>query len=160
VIDDDLRGVAIVLILLFAVMAIGIPYYSSRTVEPFSELGILGPNKQIADYPTSVATGENFTLYLYVGNHQGQAEYYQVYAKLGTQASVVSDNVSLAVAPLKTYGMVLLNNQTYLQPISLHLNQPGQNVRLVFELWIYQANSSSFVYDHRFNQIFLNVSSI
>ena len=69
-------------------------------------------------------------------------------------------NSMVPASTIATYGMVLLNNQTYLQPISLSLSQPGQNVRLVFELWLYQGNVSSFVYDHRFTQFWLNVSSI
>lgn len=156
--DDELRGVAIALVLLFALPPILVPYYSASS-QPFSELGLLGPTEQISGYPTSVAAGSNFTLYLYVGDHQGAAEYYRVYAKVGTASSVVNDNVSLAAAPIATYDMMLTSNQTYLSPVTLSLSSPGTNVRLVFELWLYETNSTSFVYDHRFTQLYLNVTS-
>ena len=157
-IDDQLKAAAVGVILLVAVLNLSSYYVANRTVEPFSELGILGPNQQIADYPSSVLTGQNFTLYLYVGNHEGQVEYYQVLAKLGNTSSVSNDNVSLSVQPIASYGMVLRNNQTYLQPITLSIPRPGTNVRLIFELWIYEANMTSFAYDHEQNQIYINVT--
>jgi len=157
-IDEQVMAVALVLLVVTGALAVGVPYFANRTVEPFSELGILGPNQKIADYPKSVAVGENFTLYLYVGNHEGRVLYYDVIAKVGTTSSVVNDNVSLNAQPIATWSTILQNNQTYVQPITLHLNGPGTNERLVFELWVYQTNSSSFIYDHRFNQLFLNVT--
>ena len=157
-IDDNLKAAAVGVIILVAVLNASSYYLANRTVEPFSELGILGPNQQIADYPTSVLTGQNFTLYLYVGNHEGQVEYYQVLAKLGNTSSVSNDNVSLSAPPIASYGMVLRDNQTYLQPITLSIPRPGTNVRLIFELWIYEGNTTSFVYDHRQNQLYINVT--
>jgi uncharacterized membrane protein len=158
-IDDQITAVAVGILLIIAVSNVSSYYLANRTVEPFSELGILGPNQKIADFPTTVFTGENFTLYLFVGNHEGHVTYYQVQAKLGNRSSAVNDNVSLSATPIASYGMVLLNNQTYLHPITLSMSKSGTNVRLVFELWIYQANVSSFAYYHRFNQLYLNVSS-
>ena len=77
-IDDNLQAAAVGVIVLIAVFNVSGYYFANRNVEPFSELGILGPNQKIADYPTSVLTGQNFTLYLYVGNHEGHVMYYQV----------------------------------------------------------------------------------
>ena len=156
--DDELRAVAIGLLLLVALPAVGLPYYNNNS-QPFSEIGLLGPTKQIANYPTTVLAGQNFTLYLYVGNHEGALEYYRVYAKLGTASSVVNENVSLNAQPIAVYDLILLNNQTSLSPVVMSLASTGTNVRLVFELWIYQTDSSSFVYDHRFTQLYLNVTS-
>lgn len=159
-IDEQLQAAAAGVIVLIAVFNVSGYYFANRNVEPFSELGILGPNQKIADYPTHVLTGQNFTLYLYVGNHEGQAMYYDVVAKLGDRSSVINENVSLASPPIASYGTVLLNNQTYLSPITLSLDHNGTNVRLVFELWVYQPNSSSFVYDHRFTQLWMNISGV
>ena len=157
-IDDQLTAAAVGVVLLIAVFNVSSFYLSDRTVEPFSELGILGPNQKIADYPTNVLAGQNFTLYLYVGNHEGRVMYYQVLAKLGNVSSVSNDNVSLSVPPIASFGMVLLDNQTYLKPITLSLLHSGTNIRLIFELWDYQANVTSFAYDHRQNQLFMNVT--
>lgn len=143
--------------MLIAVFNVSGYYLANRNVEPFSELGILGPNQKIADYPTSVLTGQNFSLYLYVGNHEGQVTYYQVQVKIGNQSNA-DINASLPVSPIETYSMVLLDNQTYLEPITLSLNHNGTNVRLVFELWVFQTNSSSFAFDNRVNDLYLNVT--
>ena len=156
-IDDDLKVAAVGVIVLIAVFNVSGYYLANRNVEPFSELGILGPNQKIADYPSSVLTGQNFTLYLYVGNHEGQVTYYQVLVKLGNQSNA-SINASLPVQPIASYSMVLLDNQTYLEPITLSLNHNGTNVRLVFELWVFETNSSSFAFDNRVNQLYLNVT--
>jgi uncharacterized membrane protein len=156
-IDEDLRVAAAGIILLIVVFNVSGYYLANRNVEPFSELGILGPGQKIADYPTSVFTGQNFTLYLYVGNHEGHVMYYQVLVKLGTRANA-DLNTSLPVPPIASYSMVLLDNQTYLEPVTLSLDHNGTDVRLVFELWVYATNSSSFVFDDRVNQLYLNVT--
>jgi uncharacterized membrane protein len=156
VIDDDMKVAAVGVIVLIAVFNVSGYYFANRNVEPFSELGILGPGQKIANYPTSVFTGQNFSLYLYVGNHEGQVSYYQVLTKLGTRANA-NQSVPLAAPPIASYGMVLLNNQNVTEPITLSLGQNGTNVRLVFELWIYETNSSSFQF-YTSNWLYLNVT--
>ena len=156
-IDEDLRVAAVGLIVLIVVFNVSGYYLANRNVEPFSELGILGPDQKIAGYPTSVLTGQNFTLYLYVGNHEGHVTYYQVLAKLGNRSNA-GINGSLPAQPIASYSMVLLDNQTYLEPITLSLDHNGTNVRLVFELWVFQTNTSSFAFDNRINQLYLNVT--
>lgn len=158
-IDEQLTAVSVGIILVIALLNGSNYFLSNRNVEPFSELGILGPNQKIADYPTSVYAGQNFTLYLYVGNHEGHVMYYQVLVKVGDRSSVINENVSLASQPIASYSMVLLDNQTYLRPIVLSLPHSGTNERVVFELWDYQANMSGFVYHHIFNQMYVNVSA-
>ncbi|MDE1854264.1 MAG: DUF1616 domain-containing protein [Thaumarchaeota archaeon] len=157
-IDEQLQAATVGIIVLIAVFNVSGYYLANRNVEPFSELGILGPNQKIADYPTHALVGQNFTLYLYVGNHEGHVMYYQVLAKVGDRASVINENVSLAAPPVATYSTILRDNQTYLNQITLSLNHNGTNVRLVFELWVYRTNTTSFAYDHRFVQLWLNVT--
>ena len=156
-IDDDLRVAAAGVIVLVLVFNVSGYYLAGRNAEPFSELGVLGPNQKIADYPSSVLAGQNFTLYLYVGNHEGRVMYYDVLVKLGDRSNAVQ-NASLAVPPIASYGMVLRDNQTYLSPVTFSLGRNGTNVRLVFELWAFETNSSAFAYDLRSTWIYLNVT--
>jgi uncharacterized membrane protein len=158
-IDEQATAVLVGIIVVIAVANASNFYLSNRVVEPFSELGILGPNQKIADYPKQIKVGQNFTLYLYVGNHEGKVVDYSVYAKVGNRSSLVNENTSMASPPIANYGVVLPNNSTYLAPITMSLKQPGNNTRLVFELWTYQTNTSSFVYDHKWVQLWLNLSS-
>lgn len=156
-IDEQVQAAAVGIIVLIAVFNVSGYYLANRNAEPFSELGILGPNQKIADYPTSVLAGQNFSLYLYVGNHEGHVMYYQVLVKLGDRSNA-NTNISLGALPIASYGMVLRDNQTYLSPVTFSLNHNGTNVRLVFELWAYAANTTSFVYDHRSTWIYMNVT--
>ncbi len=158
-IDDEVKGVLIAALLLMALLASAQYYYSRTTGEPFSELGILGPDQKIGGYPTTVLSGENVSLYLYVGNQEGHVMYYNVLVKLGDNSSVVNSTTYLHAAPVATYGVVLTNNQTLLEPITLNLTTPGTNVRVVFELWDYNTTTDSFTYTGLWNQLFVNVTS-
>jgi hypothetical protein len=44
-------------------------------------------------------------------------------------------------------------------PLTLALTNQGTNVRLIFELWAYNATSSSYGYTGLWNQLLLNVTS-
>lgn len=157
-IDEQIKGVLIAVMLLLALMGAAQYYYSHITQEPFPELGTLGPNMKIGDYPTQVVAGQNFTLYLYVGNHEGHVEYYEVLIKLGNSSNV-NENTSLNAPVLYTFGMVLTNNQTYLEPITISIPHAGNNLRLVLELWRFNATTDSFIYTGIYNQLWMNVTS-
>ena len=133
--------------------------YASRIVEPFSELGILGPNMKLGDYSREVRIGERMDLYLYVGNHEGTVQYYRVLIKLGDQSSNVSDTDPLDAPVLASYEMILLNESNSTTPITLSVNKPGLNQRLVFELHRLDTASQVFVYHQRWNQLWLNVTA-
>ncbi len=129
----------------------------NRTVEPFSELGILGPNLLLGDYPSTLLVGEEFDLYLYLGNHEGETSYYRVYVVLGDQSLNVSDIESYSGQLLDTYDHVLLDDTNYTRPITLAINEPGINRRLVFELRKFHDNS--FRYDGIWTQLWVNVTN-
>jgi uncharacterized membrane protein len=158
IIDNELRGAALLIIAIIGILLVVQPLYAGRTVEAFSELAILGPNQKIGDYPKDLQVGESFSLYLYVGNHEGQSQLYRVYAKLGDRTSIISENTSLAAEPLAHYDIILQNNQTWLEPITLQINTQGTNLRLTFELWTYSQEANDFRYYNRWNQLWLNVT--
>jgi hypothetical protein len=53
--------------------------------EFFTELWILGPNHRAEDYPFNISHGENYSIYLDVGNHLGHCAYYLVEVKFRNQ---------------------------------------------------------------------------
>lgn len=53
-----------------------------QTEEKFSELWVLGPEHMASDYPHNVRAGENYTVYVDVGDHLGESAYYLVQVKL------------------------------------------------------------------------------
>ena len=156
--DKETASIALVLVTVLAVFAAIQPILPANS-EPFSELGVLGPNQTIGGYPTSVVAGHSFLLYGYIGNHEGASGYYQFLVKVGNQTTQVS-NSTYAQAPLIfTYSHVLENNRSTTFPMTLTLGNKGTNVRLIFELWSLDVTSSSYSYTGLWNQLLLNVTS-
>lgn len=158
--DRKVVGVALAVILGMAALPFLQVYSTPRTSEAFSELGVLGPQMRLADYPRSVFVDQNFTLFILVINHEGRVVYYRVYVKVGDQSSVINDKNSLSVPPIASYERILVNNGTWIQPSELRITKPGANTRLVFELWIYDLTLNDFQYSGLWNQLLLNVTSV
>ena len=158
-IDDEVKLITLVLIGAIVVVAISPIIASSKIVEPLSELGILGPNGKLGDYPNEVKVGERVNLFIYVGNQEGRSMYYQVLAKLGDELSTLSDIKTLDATPFAVLKTVLMNGQNTILPITLSFDSVGLNKRLVFELYKYNPDSKSFEYDNKLVQLWLNITS-
>lgn len=157
-IDDEVKFVAISLI--FIAMG-GIVYptlFSHRVVEPFSELGVLGPDGKLAGYPHQISSGQEVKLTLYVGNEEGSTQYYRVDVKNGDQNHNVSDVTPLQASVIASYELVLPNGDNSTTPISFSLADAGQNRRVVFELYRYDVDSNQFKYQI-WTQLWMNVTS-
>lgn len=159
-IDDEVKIVAIILISITTIAVIYPTLASGRIMEPFSEIGILGPNGELGNYPEQVAVGQNFKLNIFVENYEGRVEYYRVLAKIGDQFSNISDMLPLNAASIASWDLILMNGQNSTFPINLSLSEPGLNRRLVFELQMLDVDSDSFMYHHRWTQLWMNVTKI
>ena len=157
-IDEKIQAAVIVGLLAYAVLTVAPVILGDRIVEPFSELGILGPNMKLGDYLREVEAGEEMSLYLYLGNHEGRPTYYQVQAKLGDRSVNVSDTEPYPGVVLSNYQHVLENESNYTRPIVISVKEPGFNRRLVFELHKYSPDERRFVYDGVWVQLWLNVT--
>jgi hypothetical protein len=124
--------------------------------EQFSELGILGPNMKLGDYPSKVVASQTVLLYGYVGNHMGQPMYYTVQVKLGYNNTQVNPTNLTAT---QTYSQILPSNGTWTFPISITLNNVGNNQRIIFELWAYNQTLNQNIYQQRWGQIWVNVTA-
>src|SRR5712664_4848325 len=125
----------------------------------YSELGILGPDQTARGYPTSVQVNQSFLVYGFVENHEGNVENYQLLVKLGNQSTVVS-NATYANAPvLASFWRIVRENETWTFPMTLSVNQVGNNTRIIFELWSYDVPASNFEYTGLWDQIWLNVTT-
>ncbi|TMI12714.1 hypothetical protein E6H33_10520 [Candidatus Bathyarchaeota archaeon] len=68
-------------------------------------------------------------------------------------------NATYADAPvLAIFWHIVRENETWTFPMNLTLNQPGNNVRIIFELWSYGVPTSTFEYTGLWDQIWLNVT--
>lgn len=74
--------------------------------EQFSELYLLGPNHMAENYPFDIAVGQNYSVYVAVGNHLRSSAYYVLYVKFGNETDPLPDNalgVSSSLSPLYEY---------------------------------------------------------
>ncbi len=124
----------------------------------FSEIGILGPNATIGDYPRIVAVNQSFLLYGLVANHEGDVQDYQVMIKLGNETTQISNSTYASASILATYWRILAEGETWLFPAGLSIGHPGTGMRIIFELWSYNPAVSGFAYSGLWNQVWVNVT--
>jgi uncharacterized membrane protein len=157
--DDELKLLALALIGLMAVVAIYPILDERRAVTSFSELGILGPNKKMADYPKTAIAGQIINLYLYVGNHEGEVEYFRVLAKLGDSNSIITESTPLNAPAIASWDCIIQNERNSTLPIKISMDKTGLNQCIVFELYIFNPDTQNFVYHQRWVQLWLDVTS-
>jgi uncharacterized membrane protein len=156
---DERIQVAIIAVLLgYAALTAAPIALGERVVEPFSELGLLGPYMKLGDYPRTVEAGEAIDLYLYLGNHEGSVQYYRVDAKVGDRMTNVSDTEPYPGTPVYRYERVLMDETNHTEPVTVSLSEPGENWRLVFELYRYDQEVRGFAYQGNWVQLWLNVT--
>lgn len=156
--NDEVLAVIAAIIIVSGVFTAVQVLNAGRVVEPFSELGLLGPGGKIADYPRAVEAGQPFRLNVYVGNHEGRVMYYKVLVKVGDRNSTINATTPLAAEPIMELRAILAHNTSELLPVDIKLNSPGVDVRLVFEMWAYNETLGGFAYHGRWNQLWLNVT--
>ncbi|MEM3403474.1 MAG: DUF1616 domain-containing protein [Nitrososphaeria archaeon] len=159
VLDEEVLAVITAIIVVASVFAIVQAVNVGRVVEPFSELGLLGSNKMIGDYPKDVVAGSVFILHLYIGNHEGKTVFYKVLVKAGTNRSFINETTPLSEEPFMEVYKVLPHNSSSIIPLNVTLYSQANNLRLVFEMWVYNEASQNFVYYGRWNQLWLNVTN-
>jgi uncharacterized membrane protein len=158
VLDEEVLAVLAAISIVAAVLAGSQAFNAGRVIEPFSELGLLGPGGKIGDYPREVLAGSPFKLNVYVGNHEGKAMYYRVLVKVGDKSSVINASMPLSSKPLMDIRVVLGHNTSRIMPVDVTLYEPASNVRLIFEMWFYNEAAGGFSYHGRWNQLWVNVT--
>jgi hypothetical protein len=142
---------------IIAAFFITVPFFlPNSTGETFSELGLLGPNMMLSDYPSEIVAGDTVNLNVYVGNHMGQPMYYIVMVKLGDNETAVGP---ASVLPVQQFVSVVPNNGNWTFPVSETFTQAGLNQKMIFELWIYNETINQNQYHERSVWINLNVTA-
>ena len=155
--DRETGVLALAVVSILAVFAAVYPILPTNG-QPFSELGVLGPGQKIGGYPSTLATGQQFTLYVYVGNHEGAPSYYQVLIKEGNQSTAVSNSTSANLPPVMTNSLVLADNSSTTFPLTLSMSTAGLNQRLIFELWMFNSTTTRVAYTGLWAQLWINVT--
>ena len=131
---EQLCAIVLGITIIIAFFSVSLIVLPKNQGEQFSELGVLGPNMKLGDYPSQVVASDTVNLYCYVGNQMGSPIYYTVMVKLGNNDTAVNP---APVASLQQFSQVLPNNQTWTFPVNVTLTQPGLNQRIIFELYLY-----------------------
>ena len=67
----------------------------------FSELDLLGPEQMAQNYPSNIAVGQNYSVYVNVGNHLGSSGYYVLYVKLANETDQLPNSTIATPSPLQ-----------------------------------------------------------
>jgi len=112
-------------LIFFAVGLIGILFIVTPAItdfirfpngEQFSELYLLGSYHKAENYPSNIAVGQNYSVYVDVGNHLGTSAYYVLYVKLANETDQMP-NATLgtpsSLQPLYEYRFSIQNSMTW-----------------------------------------------
>ncbi len=153
---EQLCAVILAVTVILALVSVSGFLFSVNSGEQFSELGVLGPNMMLGDYPSRVVVGETINLYGYVGNHMGEPMLYTFMVKLGDNETVV--NPASALSPFQQYRQVVANNQSWVFPMEMSLSKEGINQRIIFELWSFNQTINQNQY-LQWGQLMVNVTA-
>lgn len=84
--------------------------------EMFSELWILGQDHELANYPSNVTPGENYQIYLGVGNNMGSLKHYKIYVKFRNQTEALPNlttGIPSSLEPLCEFQTFIKNDETW-----------------------------------------------
>ena len=82
----------------------------------FSELYLLGTDQRAENYPTTIIAGQNYSIYVGVGNHLGSSAYYVLYVKLGNKTDQMPNETlgtPSSLQPLYEYRFSVRNNENW-----------------------------------------------
>jgi hypothetical protein len=74
--------------------------YPAPAGEAFSELYLLDPGQLAQNYPSNIAVGSNYSVYVNVGNHLGSSAYYVIYVKLANDTNQLPNTTLGTPSPL------------------------------------------------------------
>jgi uncharacterized membrane protein len=100
-----------------------------KEAEHFSEFFVLGEKRMAADYPDQIITGQNYPIYIGVGNH----EYRNITYTIETwMMQMEFDNVTntshiMLMDPIDQLSLTLAHNETTIMPYNLSVKRTGYN---------------------------------
>jgi uncharacterized membrane protein len=109
-------AVGLIGVLLIATPALSSAIPALPSGEQFSELYLLGPDHKAANYPYILSCGQNYSVYVGVGNQLGASAYYVLYVTLGNETDLLP-NKSLGtpknLQPLYEYRFSLQDSENW-----------------------------------------------
>jgi len=171
------RALTIILILsiIASIAALAYVVVTPKEGEKFTEFYILGPGGKAYAYPTEVRAGENSTVIVGVVNHEYRRTNYTMEIQVNNTPSITlnesEENSSLhnpatrlsglkynrsdQVIPIMKMNLSLLHNETWEQPVTYVLDEPGDRQKLQFLLY----KEGNFTLPYRDLHLWVNVTA-
>ena len=144
--------------------------------EQFSELYLLGPNQMAANYPSNIAVGQNYSVYVGVGNQLGSSAYYVLYVKLGNETDQMPNDTlgtPSSLPPLYEYRFSIQNSMNWESLLTFSVSNAsisGNNSQIntlqingvafnVDKPAMWDSNSTTFTYQLFFELWIYNIQS-
>ena len=126
---DRLLSVILVLAILIAITTTIYVIASPKESEHFSEFYLLGEKGMAADYPDLIITGQNYPMFVGVGNHEYRNMSYTIetWTSLTEFDNVTNSTTIIAMDPLDHLSLTLAHNETIVIPYNLSLKKTGYN---------------------------------
>jgi hypothetical protein len=101
--------------------------------EFFSEMWLLGPNHNAEDYPYNISRGQNYTIFLGIGNQLGYCAYYVVEVKfrnetqsVPTSLGPIENRTPSNMTPLFSINAFVADQQNWELPINFSLDYANE----------------------------------
>jgi len=133
---DRILTIILILSVLIAVITTIYVITFPKQGERFTEFFILGEHQKSADYPGQIAVGEQYPLYIGVGNHEYRPVTYMIrtYGMLMEFDNTTNTSRIMSIDPLWQHSLTLAHNETTLIPYNLSVEKSGYN-RIEFLLF-------------------------
>jgi uncharacterized membrane protein len=133
---DRVLSVVLILAILAAVLTTVYVIAVPKEGERFTEFFILGEKQKAADYPDRISVGENYPLYIGVGNHEYRNVTYRIetWGMVMEFDSVTNTSRITAMDPLSSRSLTLAHNETINILSGLSVEKTGYN-RIEFLLF-------------------------
>jgi hypothetical protein len=112
--------------------------------EFFTEMWLLGPEHKAENYPFNITRNENYRVFLGVGNHMGEAEYYRAVVKFRNVSEPLpnaTEGVASSLPVLYAYNVFLSDGQVWEGALNFSFSDVvfGQNVSSVGRMRVNDA---------------------
>jgi len=133
---DILLSAALILVLILAISTTILVIALPKENEHFTDFSLLGANRTADDYPYVIAAGQNYPIYIGVGNHEKRSAAYTVETwYVNTSFDPVTNTTRInAMEPGERFPVTLADNTTTVIPYSLSVKNTGDN-RVTFLLF-------------------------
>ncbi|MFP3216692.1 MAG: DUF1616 domain-containing protein [Vulcanisaeta sp.] len=153
--DSEVLSVVLAIVIVLVTFVAAQSFVGANT-QPFTAIAILGPSGKIGGYPSTVLIGQPINLYIYVYNHMGVPTWLVVRLYVTNNTGL---EPPLNITPIAVYQRILLNNESWLIPITITLNSTG-TYRLIGELWMYSPSNLTLTYTGNYVQLWINVTQV